>query len=754
MVFERWLQGLRIRLRSLFMRGRAEAELEEELRLHVEHLTEVNIAKGMDPKEARYQAMRAMEGYEQKKEECRDWRGMSWLENIARDVCYAVRVLRRSPVFTAVAILSLALGIGANSAIFSLIDTLLLRPLPVPYPQGLRNVFLKMPDRLNPFLSYPMFQALEAHKGVFTSLAAWADRQFRMASDDKVVHVDGVLATGTYFSTLGVSPERGRVFTDADDHPSGGNDGPVAVISDRFWSSQYQKSPSALGSGIVLNHIRFTIVGIMPPNFFGAEVGVHPDVWIPASFVDKTVLPGCLSNRRCWWLAVMARMKPGVTGQQANAQLKAMSGDVLQETIPPGWDRGWKKRYRAYTFTSDSGEQGWSFFLRLQFTEPLFILLVLVGLVLLVACANMANLSLARASARYREIAVRLSVGAGRARIVRQLLTESILLSLAGGLAGTLFAFWLMRILLAFATKRHGPAQFTHLEIHPDWRIVLFTFAVAFISGILFGLIPALRSTRLDIALSLKASEHTLRGHEARFHFGRLLIMVQTALSVLLVAAAGLFAGSLFHLLTLNYGFNPDNVSLISVDTDGQRKNPPALTALYTRILERVNGLAGVRAASLVFHVPLSGFGSDGILRVPDKPALPRRESDTYLNLIGPRFFQVMGTRLVSGREFDSHDTASAEKVGIISQLAATRFFPGENPIGRHILLAGKPIRIVGVAEEMKYQSLRDVDRPELYIPYTQYQVGWHRKGLPSLTFVIKTNPGAPSPNAAFRNLL
>jgi predicted permease len=751
MSVERWILAFNLRLQSLFRRRHVEANLDEELLFHVEHLTESNIAQGMSPKEARYQALQAMEGYEQKKEECRDSRGVNWLENISRDVRYGLRMLRRSPVFTAVAVLSLALGIGANSAIFSLIDTLLLRPLPVSHPEELRNVFLKLPERPQPFVSYPMFQALQARGQAFTSLATWSNHRFQMASGGEVVHVDGELASGSYFSTLKVSPGEGRVFTEADDHPSGGKAGPVAVISDRFWDRHYQRSPSAVGSDIVLDQIRFTVIGVMPPNFFGAEMGTHPDVWIPISFADRVGLPGCISSRSCWWLTVMGRMKPGVTAAQANAHLAAISSDVLKETIPPGWSTALKTRYRAYSFLSDSGKQGWSF-LRLQFSDPLLILMTLVVLVLLIACANMANLLLARASARHREIAVRLSMGAGRARIVRQLLTESVLLSLAGGLTGTLFAFWLTRILIAFVstTQRHGPGQFTRLELQPDWRMVLFTLGVALISGILFGLTPALRATRVGIASSLKESAHHLRGSEGRFQSGRLILTFQTALSVLLVAAAGLFAGSLFRLLTLNFGFNPDNVSLIEVDTDKRPEKGPALAALYARILERANALPGVKAASLLSYVPLSRGGWDEKVRVPGKADLPGRESSTALNWIGPRFFDVMGTRLTSGRQFNEGDTAAAEKVGILSELAAQRFFPREDPIGQHIRLLDKPIRIVGVAENMKYQSLRDDEPPELYIPYTQRVDGLSS----SYTFIIKTHPGTTSPDRAFRAML
>jgi len=732
-----------------------EADLDDELRDRLENQAKQYVANGMSPDRARLTALHEMGGLEQMKETCRDLRGVNWLENVVRDIHYALRMLRRSPMFTAVAILSLALGIGANSAIFSLIDTLLLRPLPVAHPEALRNLILTLPEFPAFRLSYPMFQALEARNEVFASLASWSDGRFQTLSGGEAVHVDGELASGTYFATIGASPEKGRVFTEADDHPSGGKDGPVAVISDAFWGRQYGGSPSAVGSDLVLDHIRFTVIGIMPPSFFGAEVGTHPDVWIPISFADRLGLPGCLNNRHCWWLNVIGRMKPGVRGQQANAELARISGDVLRETMPPGWEATGERQDRTYIFSSNSGEQGWSF-LRYQFTDPLLILMTLVSLVLLIACANMSVLLLARASARHREIAVRLSVGAGRARVVRQLLTEGVLLSVAGGLAGTLCAFWLTRILIAFVSDRHGPGQFTHLKVQPDWRIVLFAFGVALVSGILFGLAPALRSTRVDIVSSLKESAHNLRGGERRFRSGRLLLTFQTALSVVLVAMAGLFGGSLFHLLTVGYGFDPENVSLLAVDTGKLPGTPAAVANLYARILERANGLPGVKAASLAWHVPLTFPGGSGPIQVPGKPDLPRHESDTFINWVGPRFFYVMGTRLLSGREFNEADGPKAESVGIISQLAAQRFFPDENPIGQHVVLQGRLIRIVGVAQDMKYQSLRENAAPELYTPYTQY-TGHSRltsSGLPLLTFILKMRAGAPSPNPAFRTLL
>lgn len=748
MPIERWLLAARLRFRSLFDRSRVEAELDEELAFHVEHLIETKIANGMNAADARRKALKEIEGYEQKKEECRDARGLNWLEDIARDVRYGLRMLSRSPIFTAVAILSLALGIGSNSAIFSVIDTLLLRPLPVPHPQQLQNIFLRMPERLQPYLSYPLFQSVWAHNPEFVSMAAWANHRFQLRSGGDVIHLDGQLATGSYFRTFGVSPERGRVFTEADDHTNGGKQGPVAVISDRFWERRFNRSSSAVGSGIVLDNIGFTVIGIMPPEFFGGEAGTHPDVWIPISFSDRVDMPGCLSSRSCWWLAIMGRLRFGIKPQQANAQLTATSPLILKETLPTDWKPAWKRRYLGYSFYAVPGEQGWSF-LRLQFSDPLRILMTLVGLVLLVACANMANLLLARASARQREIAVRLSMGAGRARIVRQFLTESVLLSSAGGLVGTAFAFWLTRVLIAFvtATQRHGPGQFTRLELQPDWRIVLFTLGVTFLSGIVFGLAPALRSTRAGIAASLKQAGQNLRGSEGRFQAGRLILTVQAALSVLLVTSAGLFAGSLFRLLTVNFGFNPENLSLIELDTDKRPEKGAALAALYGRIVERANTIPGVETASLAAYVPLSNGGWDEVLRVPGKPNLPDNQADTDIDIVGPNFFDAMQTRLLAGRSFTGADTAASQQIGIISQTAAERFFHGQNPLGRYVLLEGKPIQVVGIAENLKYMSLRDDETPELYLPYTQHESG-------SFTILLRMKPGMPPPNAGFRSML
>ena len=444
----------------------------------------------------------------------------------------------------------------------------------------------------------------------------------------------------------------------------------------------------------------------------------------------------------------MGRLQPGLSDAQADARLRVLSPQMLQDTVPNGWPQAQQQKFLRWSFQLSPGEQGWTM-LRNRFTHPLAVMMILVGLVLMIACANLANLLLARASARHREIGVRLSMGATRVRIIRQLLTESALLSLLGGAAGCFFAFWFTRLLVTFLESNQPDGSAVHVDLQPDWRIVLFTLAVALASGFLFGLAPALRATRTGIAASLKESVHNIRSGDGRLGIGRFILPLQAALSVLLVAAAGLFAGSLFHLLTLQAGFNPADLSVIEVDTAKRPGNNASLIELYSRMLERLNGLPGVKAASLMWFTPLSGRGWDDSPDIPGRNDLSEQQRDTFINPVGPRFFDVMEISILAGRQFSDADTASSEKVGVISELAARRFFPGKNALGEQIVLQKAMIRIVGIARNIRYASLRDPEPLELYIPYTQKS-----DGIPSLTFVIKTAPGTPSVYPAFRSAL
>ena len=737
-----WIYTVPLRLRSLFRRNHLEQELNEELQFHLQHRAEEEMAKGGGEEEARFIALRAMEGLAQQKEACRDTRRVNWIEDLGRDLRYAGRVLRKSPAFASVAVLSLALGIGANAAVFSLINALLLRPLPVPAPERLVTIFTRTESgHPQHSLTYALFEQIAIQSRVFSGVFAWSGHKFQMRAGSDMVHVDGALASGEYFSMLGVSAVIGRTLTPADDQPGGGKDGPVAVISDGFWSHQYQRKASAVGSGLTLDGVRFTVIGVMPPGFFGAEVGTNPDIWAPLWMTTRVDDGHCIASRSCWWLNVMARLKPGISQEQAQTALKVVTPQVMQNAVPD-WGEAGQKEFLRRPLSLASGANGWTE-LRSEFSNPLAILMILVGVVLLIACANMANLLLARASARHREISVRLAVGADRSRVVRQLLTECLLLSVLGAIVGLLFARWSTRLLFGFlASKREGSGlgfgQTPAFDLHPDWRVMLFTLLAAIVSGILFGLMPALRATRIGISASLKERVHNVQRDPTRIGIARWLLAAQAALSVLLVAGAGLFAGSLFHLLTLNPGFDPRNVTVIAIDTDKRPQKGAPLIALYSRLLERLNAMPGVKKASLLWFTPLTESGWDDILDVPAGTALPKDQRDTDINLVAPHYFEVMGIAVVGGRDFRS-DNSVSEKVGIINELAARKLFPHTNPIGRQVILEKMPIRIVGIVANTKYMDLREPDPLTLYLPYTQAS-----DGVPSLSFVIKTSGDVP----------
>lgn len=748
-----WLYSLPLRFRSLWQRSRVEEELAAELQYHLDQRIELEMQRGQSPEEARRIAILAMEGLEQKKEECRDARRVNLVDNLARDLRYAVRMLAKSPVFTTVAILSLALGIGANTAIFSLIDTLMLRPLPVPHPEEL--VQLQMQGRKqNPslFLTHPMFEQIRRQSRVFTGIFAWTDHRFQWRTNSGVLHVNGVLAGGDYFAALGVAPAIGRTFDARDDKAGGGGNGPTAVISNAFWERRYQKSPAAVGSTLALDGVDFTIIGVMPKSFFGADVSTRPEIWVPLGFAPRIVDSACFDSASCWWLLTMARLSPGVSLVKAQAQLKTASPAIFAGSAPTTWDKASTDEFKQSFLEAVPGASGWNM-LRMRFTNPLWILMTLVGLVLLIACANLANLMLARSSARQREIAVRLALGAGRLRIIRQLLTESLLLSFLGGAAGLAFAFAASRLLVNILTSQDGDNL--RLELALDWRILAFTFLVALVAGLLFGLAPALRATRQGISGSLKEHATAVRGDGgSRFRSGRHILIAQTALSVLLVCGAGLFGGSLWRLWTLNPGFNPHHLFTIRIDTTPRALKGEHLLPLYHQLLAEANTIPGVEAASLMWFTPLTGAAWNQKLSVPGQADLTESQSLTYINLAGPQFFEAMGTPLLAGRGFNDHDTPSSARVGIINELAARRFFGDRDPIGSQIKLEKTPITIIGVAGNSKYLDLRQEIPPELYIPYTQNVTDVAERNVPPLTFVIRSKQKGASIQAAFTKIL
>lgn len=662
------------------------------------------------------------------------------MRTLIRDLHYGVRMLRQSPGFTAVAVLSLALGIGANTAIFSLVDAVLLRLLPVKDPDSLVAIS-RTTERGSPdVFSYPMFEHLrDEAEGVSGVLASSGASRWTISFDDAGSEgvreqVTGALVSGNYFPVLGINAVHGRTLTTEDNRTPGGH--PVAVISHGYWQRRFGLDPSVLGKTFTLNRSSFAIIGVAPPGFFGVSVSEAPDIWAPA-MMQTQVNPDAasLSDYNRGWLRLMARLEPGVGQQQARAALDI----VFQQhrTAQPQRMRGPRGRRAAVEqrIAVEPGSKGLAD-LRRQFSRPLLVLMTVVALVLLIACANVANLLLARATARRKEIAVRLALGAGRARLVRQLLTEGFLLAAAGGACGLLLAYWGSNLLIVMVSR--GPALIP-LDITPDARILGFTAAVSLLAGLLFGLAPALRATSADLRSQLEGGARGMTSAGRRSKAGKVLVVVQVALSLLLLIGAGLFVRSLRNLRTLDTGFNRSNVLMARLNPSESgavavRRTGPAggdraernarLANLYRQVLERVSLIPGVHSASMAANGLIMGAAMmrccvavDGHTPEPDE------DRGVRIDVVTPAFFRTMEMPLLLGREFSDLDRQDAPKVAVVNETFARHYFGSENPVGKRFRwdgAAADAIEIVGVVKDAKYNGLRE-DTPRLvYFPQLQ----------------------------------
>jgi predicted permease len=627
---------------------------------------------------------------------------------MAQDLRYAIRTLRKSPAFTIVAVVCLALGIGANTAIFSLVNAALLRMLPVAQPERLaviRNVDER--GRQGIGFSYPAFAYLRTHTrsaavfayaGIGLNLSSGAFGDFTDAPS-------GELVSDNFFSVLGVQPVLGRGFMAEDET--------AAVISYRYWQSRFHSDPGIVGRSIALNGLPFTVIGVNPPRFFGVEVGRSPDVYVPLTMCDR-LSPGSprLPRPNNFWLDMMARLAPHVTPRQAKAEMDVAYYQSIigqAQNLRPNSMRFLQKRQIEVA----EGGKGQSY-LRQEFGTPLLILMTVVGLVLLIACANVANLLLARANARRKEIAVRLALGAGRARLLRQFLTESLTLSIAGGSLGLLFAYWSAGALAAFLTK-------SVLDVAPDARLFGFTLAVSILTGLVFGCAPAVQATHPDLTPALK-NETAVGTPGRRLGLGGFLVAGQVAISLLLLIGAGLFIRTLGNLRNLDMGFRADHVLLVSLNPGLSRYTPERTRSFYAQLLDSVSALPGVRSASLADRPLLSGAYIDG-LSVEGHAARPGEELSVSIKIVAPRFFETMGIPLHLGRDFSPLDRSGAPKVAIVNETLAREFFAAGNPIGKHVGLGGPTdMQIVGVIADTKYNSIRAPVPNTIYLPAGQGQ--------------------------------
>jgi putative ABC transport system permease protein len=647
-------------------------------------------------------------------------------EALWKDLRYGARLLRLNPGFATVAILSLALGIGANTAIFQLVDAIRLRTLPVMNPQELAVVRIanrnwaqgNFSGRFSN-LTNLQWEQIRDHQEAFSSIFAWGGQRLNLAMGGEARFAEVIWVSGEFFNTLGVKPFMGRLLSPEDDRRGCGT--AAANISFSFWQREYGGAANILGKTLTLEGHPFEITGITPPEFFGVEVGRNFDVAIP--ICSDPVVRGedtRLDVRRDYWLASMGRLKPGWTLAKATAQLETISPSVFQQTVPPTYNADGVKHYLSYKLGAFTAESGFSQ-LRREYSTPLWMLLAIAGLVLIIACANLANLMLARASAREKEIAVRLAVGATRMRLIRQLLVESLLLAGLGAAFGALLARGLSHFLVAFLSTEGDPL---FVELATDWRVLGFTAGLAVFTTVLFGLAPAVRATGVAPGAVLKAAGRGMTAARERFGLRRILVVSQVALSLVLVVGALLFVRSLRNLTTLNAGFQENGILIMDADFTKLHVPQDRRQSFKKQLMDQVAAIQGVEAVSDVDNVPVSGNSWDQF--VLSSGAERKELGDSLLNRASPGYFKTLGTPLLAGRDFDDHDTLSSPFVAIVNQSFVRRYLAAGNPIGQRFRLeqgVGEPepfYEVVGVVKDTKYRDLHDEMSPIAYFPDLQ----------------------------------
>src|SRR5262245_13487072 len=671
------------------------------------------------------------------------------MSQLVHDLRFALRTLLKTPAFTLVVILTLALGIGANTAIFSLTDQLLLRLLPVKDPQQL--VVLDGPGAFqgrtfnNGTFSYPTYRDFRDRTSVFSGVIARFPAPLTMMTDGRAERVSGELVTGNYFDVLGVGAQLGRTLTPSDDMTPGAH--PVAVLSHNYWMRRFAGDPSVLNRSITLNGSPMTIVGVAPPGFYGIVVGENPDVMVPVMMkAQMTPTWDDLQNRRSRWLTVMGRIKPGLSREQAEAAMNVVYRQINEEeiTLNPTASKSFHDRFVARHLFLREGAKGQSD-LRNQFSTPILVLMGMVGMVLLIACANVANLLLARGAARQKEVAIRLALGASRGAIVRQRLIESLALSGAGALLGLAVAWWTGTLLLKTLPFEEAARTMTAV---PDGRVTAFAIAVACFTALLFGLAPALQSTRPALTSTLKDEAGSVVGGTGHARFRKALVVAQVGLSVLLLAGAALFARSLFNLKSLDPGFRSDQLLGFSIDPSLSGYSRERALAIFQQLEEQLGALPGVRSATASVIALMTDSNWSSTVKVEGYQPKEGEDMNPDVNGVGPGFFATMGQPLLAGREFTVKDIAGAPKVAIINETMSKYFFGKDNPLGRHIgwgRSEGADIEIVGVVKDSKTTTLRQEARRFVYTPYMQ------EAEIGQMTFYVRARSDASGIGASVR---
>ncbi|MFL6212373.1 MAG: ABC transporter permease [Blastocatellia bacterium] len=640
------------------------------------------------------------------------------MNTLLQDLRYGARMLLKKPGFTLIAVLALTLGIGANTAIFSVVDKVLVRPLPVSHPEQLTLLSMENARGFSTGFAYPIYGEYRDRNDVFSGLLGYSQQALSLNTNGQSERVDGMVVTGNYFSVLGVDLAIGRAFSPEEDQTPGTH--PVAVISYGCWQRRFGADPKVIGQTISLNGYPFTIIGVTPAEFSGTVRGYVPELYLPTMMLAQAQPAwdkNALTSRGFWWLNVMGRLKPGVSREQAQAAMTA-----LAEQADAGTERKGALA-QSHPVVKD-GRQGDTQMLS-DLSFPLKLLMGVVGLVLLIACANVANLLLGRAAARQKEIAVRLAVGASRWRLIRQLLTESLLLALAGGASGLMLALWLIDLLTAY-TPPSDDGNLA-LDARLDLRVLGFTLLLSLITSLLFGLAPALNASKPDLVSMLKNDAGTDGGGRRRVGLKNILVVAQVALSLIVLISAGLCLKSLRNLNAIDTGFDTTKVFMMSVDLGMGNYDEARGRAFYSQLTERVATLPAVESLSLASVVPL---GRGGMILVLDNLEGYQPEPDERMiipfNIVGDNYFKTMGVQLVAGRDFGPQDTDAAPRVAIINEAMAQKYWPGSNPLGKHIDLGHsprskeQPMEIIGIVRNSKYHDVTEVTEPAFYQPLQQ----------------------------------
>ena len=724
---------------ALFRSRRLDADLDEEMRAHIDLATHDNLKRGMSMRQARTAAIRSFGGLTKIKESYRNQRGLPMLEQVSRDIRFGIRQLLRSPGFALTAVLTLALGLGANTAVFSLINALLLRPLPVPHADQLSVLNYGNPSETeaNYSFSFPVFRALEKRHDIFRNMGAFSERPMQVRGRSGNVNVYGSMVSGQFFEMLQTPPLLGRYLTPQDDQKGGASSQFGVVISYGFWQSWFNKAPDVVGRKLIIANAPFVVVGVMPRSFTNVDPTSRPEIYLPlwSEPVIDAPYDNIAAGFHSWWMRVLVRRNPGVTVQQADAALRAASDSILQEAVP---DADWLKEQRKQhtQIGVEPGSTGYSYLQR-SFARPLIAVFALCAAMLLLACLNLASLLLARSAARERELATRLAMGASRRRLIQQLMVESLLIALLGTAAGMLAAPIVSNTLKAVLL---GGDSNTMLDTTLDIRVFAFVSLTAIVATLLIGLIPALRATSQNLNEQIKSGSHTMSGHERKRFLPRVLMGLEVALALMLVVGAGLLAASLTRLYRTGLGFDPRGVVNLSLDMGKQPLDGDPLVRWYQSYGETLSHQPGVRSVSFASITPMSG----NIWISTYHSSWSGGDKSTHMNTVAPAFFQTMRVPLLAGRDFRWNETKASGSKIILNQAAAKLLFPDRNPIGQQVFKDEKnSSEVIAVVGDIHYASISEAAPPEAYISITQDE--GHKS---SYTAVVR-NDGPPAALAA-----